>query len=130
LAGRAATWPRNPATDCSPYAAASPPPARSPAAWRAAAVSLRRSRAAEVRAAAGRHCSCAGPPQDVVCGEQPRRLVAPLELRFHPPAAGGSHGGAARGIVDELDDLRGEVRGVVAARIERGVLRRPTALRE
>src|SRR5258706_16140827 len=62
-------------------------------------------------------------PERLVCGEELRRLVAPLELVLDARAAECTHLGAAHGIVDQLDDLRREIVGIVAPRVERSLLR-------
>src|SRR5260221_68344 len=76
------------------------------------------------------HCARRLPPERIVRAEQLRHFVAPLELVLNAPAPEGAHRLAARGIVGELDHLRGEVLGIVAARVERGVLRGEAPLGE
>src|SRR6185436_172936 len=63
-------------------------------------------------------------------GEKLRRFVAPLELVHDAPAPELAHRRAARRIVDELDDLRREVGGIVLARVHRGLLRGEPAFGE
>src|SRR5688572_10140218 len=67
-------------------------------------------------------------PQRVVGGEKLRRLVAPLELVLHPPAAEGAHARALLRVVEQLGDLHREMHRVVLLRVERGFLRREAAL--
>src|SRR6185436_4420227 len=67
-------------------------------------------------------------PERVVGGEQLGRLVAPLELVLHAPAAKLAHCLALRRVVEQIDDPGGEVHRVVALRVKRGFLRGEAAL--